>query len=309
MTKTKKTFLKNFSKQQKIIILIISLFFFLVIIYSISNLIYRSGKTKVSIRIAPNEASITLNGTKIQNNSTNWLAPGSYHLKATVNNSHMETYTRDFTVTNEVAEIYAVMSALDDEGRAYVEQHRQEYVTVEGLIGDLMNREGEKDRKNNPILNHLPINNSLYSISYEYTDKKALVINIKAEPKTIDYAVEKLKTFNDIDLSSLNLVFKTDNIFSNPQQNPHTDVKKYLRAAFQLPDNYKINDVQQLNDYYYTSIYIEDYQNNINYAHYRVLLKKGTEDAWEIVSTPQPLLTTHNTPKVDKEVLNTINSY
>jgi hypothetical protein len=297
---------RNLNQRQKIIILILALVFLFIIIYSVSTLIYRSGKTKTTIRIAPNSASITLNDTHISNNSTIWLTPGKYHLTASFD--HLTTYERDIEIKDDPAEIYAILSAADDEGRQYIEQHRQEYAAVEGLIGELTNREGEKLRQANPIIKYLPLNNSLYSISYEYKNND-LVVNVKCEPEFIDTVVAKLKTFDGIDLSSQNIVFNLDNRFTNPQQNPNTDVKKYLKAAFQIPDRYVINDIQQINDYYYTSIYIYDYDRDLSYAHYRVVLKKGSEDAWELVSTPQPLLTIYNTPGVEKDILNTINSY
>ena len=303
-----KKFLKSLSQRQKALILVLALIFAFIVIYSISTLIYRAGKTKVTIRIAPNATSITLNNTSVSNNSTIWLTPGNYHFVAK-SNEHLKTHERDIEVKNEPVEIYAILGALDEEGQKFVEQHRQEYVTVEGLIGDLENREGEKLRKANPIIKHLPINNSLYSISYQYDDNKNITVNVKCEPEFIDVVVAKLKTFTDIELSNQNIVFNLDNRFTNPQQNPNTDIKQYLKNAFQLSGNYKISEIQQKDNYYYTTIYISDYARDLDYAHYRVLLKKGAEDTWELVSTPQPLLTNYNTPGVEKEVLDAINSY
>ena len=304
MTKTKK---QPLAKNVKIRILIIFIIFAFIIIYSAANLIYRAGKTKVTIQIAPNDAVITINDTRVGNKSDCWLTPGKYHLVAK-SNEHLSTYERDFEVQDEPLKIYATLSALDDEGRQFIEKHRQEFVTVEGLIGAQLNAEGEKERNENPILNHLPINTALYSISYEYNTDDQLIINVKTEPKYIDTVVEKLKTFKDINISSLNIVFHNENIFEKYQKNSEEDIKQFIRTAYNLPTNYKINEIKQLGDYYYTTVYIDDYKNNLHYAHYRILLKKD-ENSWKQITTPQPILTTYNTPDVSKDILDIINSY
>ena len=299
---------KNLSKRQKVLFVCFVIAFVLIIIYSVATLIYRAGKTKVIIRIAPNAATITLNDTKIANNSTLWLEPGDYKLKASLD-EHFDIYERDISLNGETTELYAILNSLDDEGREYVEKHRQEYAVVEGLIGKLTNAEGEKQRKQYPILNYLPDNNSLYSISYEYNDNNEPIINVKTDPEFIDTVVAKMKTYKDIDLSSLNIIFHNENHFSNYQQNPNQDIKKFIRTAYSLSDRYVINDIQQLDKYYYTTAYIHDDKHDLDYAHYRILLKKNKENEWQAISTPQPLLTIYNTPGIDKEVLNTINSY
>ena len=304
MTKTKK---QPLAKNIKIRVLIITLVFAFIIIYSAATLIYRAGKTKVTIQIAPNDAIITINDTRVGNRSDYWLTPGKYHLVAK-SNEHLSVYERDFEVKDEQLKIYATLSALDDEGRQFIEKHRQEYVTVEGLIGDQLNIEGEKERKENPILNHLPINTALYSISYEYDTNNQLIINVKTEAKYIDTVVEKLKTFKDINISSLNIIFHNENIFEKYQDNTNEDLKQFIKTAYNLPNNYKINEIKQVGDFYYTTVYIDDYKNNLHYAHYRILLKKK-DNSWKVLSTPQPILTTYNTPDISKDILDIINSY
>lgn len=299
---------KNLTKRQKTLALIITLLFFVIILYSISTLVYRSGKTKTVIRIAPNSATVTLNDTKISNNSTVWLEPGDYHLKASFN-EHFNTYERDIKISDDSVELYATLSAVDQEGRDYINQHRQEYAVVEGLIGNLQNTEGARIKEKYPILNHLPINNSLYSISYTYNDKKEPIINVKTTPEFIDTVVEKIKTYKDVNMESLNINFLNKNSYENFQQNPDIDIESFLRTGFNLDKKHTIKKIKKINNYYYTTISIDDYKNSINYAHYRVLIKKDKNEEWKIVSTPQPILTIYNTPKVNKSILRTINSY
>ena len=299
---------KQLEQRKRIIIVLAVIIFLIAIIYSIGTMIYRSGKTKTIIYFAPSAATVTLNDTEVSNNSTSWIIPGNYRLKVSFN-EHFSIYEEDVEITNETAEFYGILSALDDEGREYATQHRQEIAKVEGLVGDLLDRQGEKLKNNYPILKYIPINNSLYSISYQYDDNNKPVINVKSDPKYLDVAVAKMKLFEGVSLEEQNIVFLNKNDFENYQQNPVTDVQKFLRAAYQLSSEYIISEPAEINGYTYATIYKNGHDYNADYAHYRVLLKKNADNNWQVISTPQPLLTVYNTPNIDKEILKTINSY
>ena len=305
---TAETFSKQLSPRSRILIILCAIAFAIIIIYSVTTLIFRAGKTKTIISFAPNAAKITLNDTSVSNNSTNWLMPGSYHLKVEYN-EHLETYEEDIEISGETAEFYGILSALDDEGKAFIEQHREEYIKVEGLVGSFLDRQGKKIKDKYPILNYLPMNNSLYSISYQYDDNKQPIIYVKSDPKYLDVAVAKMKLFNNVELESQNIIFLNENKFENYQQNPITDVKRFIRAAYQLPNNYVINEPKTADNYTYTSVYIDGHDKNAQYAHYLVILKKNSDGAWEQAATPQPLFNVYNAPNIDKKILKTINSY
>lgn len=311
-TATIKEAAKNIAEQasprSKALFIIAAVAFAIIIIYSISTLIYRNGKTKTIIQYAPNAAVVTLNDTRVTNGSTQWLIPGKYHLKVEYN-EHLEIYEEDIEITNEQAELYGTLSAIDDEGREYINQHSQEYAKVEGLVGSLLDRRGKKIKDQYPILNYLPMNNSLYSISYQYDDNKKPVVYVKSDPKYLDVAVAKMKLFENVELESENIVFLNENPFEKYEQNPIADAKKFIRAAYQLPNNYVISDLKETNGYTYTSVYIDGHDKNANYAHYLVVIKKNEDGAWEQVTTPQPLFTTYNAPNIDKKILKIINSY
>ena len=298
----------NLSSHNRALIIFAAIAFAIIIIYSFTTLIYRAGKTKTIIRFAPNAAKITLNDTKISNGSTTWLIPGKYHLKVEYN-EHLEVYEEDIEITDEQAEYYGTLGALDDEGREFIEQHREEYTKVEGLVGSLLDRKGKKIKDKYPILNYLPMNNSLYSISYQYDDNNKPIIYVKSNPRYLDIAVAKMKLFKNVELESENIVFLNENIFEKYEQNPLTDVKRFIRAAYQLPNDYVINEPKTVNDYTYTSVYIDGHDKNAEYAHYLVVLKKNSDGAWEQAATPQPLFNIYNAPNIDKKILKTINSY
>ena len=305
---TAKTINKQLGPRNRALIVFIAIAFAIIVIYSVATLIYRAGKTKTIIQFAPNGATITLNDTRVANGSTSWLIPGSYHLKVEYND-HLEIYEEDIIIANETSEHYGTLSAVDDEGKAFVEQHREEYAKVEGLVGSLLDRQGKKIKDTYPILNYLPMNNSLYSISYQYDDNNKPVIYVKSDPKYLDVAVAKMKLFKNVELENENIVFLNENPFEKYEQNPITDVKRFIRAAYQLPSNYVINEPKTVSKYTYTSVYIDGHDKNAEYAHYLVVLKKSSDGAWVQAATPQPLFTIHNTKNIDKKILKTINSY
>ncbi len=303
-----KHFYKNLTRNQKIGSLIIILLLLAIIIFSFATIIYRQGKTKVIIKIAPKEATITLNDTRVSNYATHWLEPGNYHLKASYN-EHLATYEANITVATETVEIYSLLNSLDDEGRQFIENHQQEYQEAEGLTGYLANKEGSEIKDQYPILNYLPMNTPFYSISYSYDDNNKPIINIKADAENLNLAVAKIKLLKDVDLSSQNITFSLKNNFEKYQANNEKDFNSFIHKAFNLSENQYTSGINYIKDnYYYSTIYLYDSYYGENNATYKVLLQKSESGEWSVVSTPQPILTIYNTPNVDKEILDIINS-
>lgn len=300
---------KNMSKKQKILSLIIGFVVLIIVIYSISILISRIGKIATKIQYAPYTATVIINDEKIENKTTQYLEPGEYTV--TVMADHFETYTNKVTISKDYHYLVGILRPSDDEGEVYRMNHSFEFAEVEGLVGLALNAEGAVRKKNHPILNYLPINNSLYSISYEYdTDNTTPIIVIKATQLYIDDAVAKLKTFKNVDLTSYDIVFKTENPFAIYNDSIETEKPvDCIKKSFNIPSRYTLTEGQYFNnDYYYASFYIDDYDMDYKYSHYRILLHKEN-DKWKVVSAPQPLLTQKNTPNTPKEILDTANSY
>ena len=301
--------LKNLSKKQRITALIVGSVVLIIVIYSIAVLISRIGKVATKVQYAPYYATVTINDKKIDNKSTQYLEPGEYHI--TVTAEHFETYTNTVTISKDYHYMVGILNPSDDEGAVYQSEHAFEFTEVEGLVGLALNAEGSVRKKNYPILNYLPINNALYSISYEYdTDNVTPIISVKATPLYIDDAVAKLKTLEKVDLTSYEIVFKTENPFaiyndSVKNSNPVDCIKN----SFSIPSKYTLTEGQYINnDYYFAQFYIDDYDLDYKYSHYRILLHKEN-DEWQIIASPQPLLTQKNTPNVSKEILDTANSF
>ena len=286
-------FYKNLNQKQRLIFIVISFLIIVGIIYFIFIFVTRMGKIEVTVQYAPYSANITLNGTKVKNKSKIWLQPGKYTAKIEINNDY------DYIV--------GTLHTIDDEGEKYINSHKQEFVEAEGLVGRALTKEGIAIKKQYPILNYLPINNQLYSISYTYTDKNEPIINVKTSPEFLDDAVAKMKTLKNVNLTSYQVNFTPVNPFAIYDESAQSKPEDTIKSTFNL-DKYKLSEGQNIaGDYYATTIFTYDYSRDLTYGHYRVLLKKQ-DKKWHLVAAPQPLLTKHNTPDTATDILNSANS-
>lgn len=300
----KKQLLQNFDKKQKFSIILTAVVIVLILIYLIALAIYRSDKVEVTVKYAPYSATITLNDTKIPNNTKTYLKPGTYQLKVAYD--HFTTYSNQITISSDAHYIVGILAAADDEGKSYQTSHKTEFVDAQGIAGVALNEEGLKIKKKYPILNYLPFNNALYSISYAYADSVP-IITVKTEAKYLDIAVAKMKTFDNVDLTSYQINFTPKNPYLSPTTSSESDPVKFIKAIYQLDNNHIVSDGKTIDNYYVTSIYINDYNEDMKYDHYRLVLVKDN-NSWKVVATPQPLLTTKNTPNVSTDILKAANN-
>lgn len=297
------------TKHTIIIICAIAAIFAIILIYSIAISIFRAGKIGVEVKVAPYDAKIIANGIEISNNRKIYLEPGEYHVE--VSREHFNDYTGDFTISADQPYIAAVLTASDEEGEKYIDEHRAQFTEAEGVIGKSLNAAGAAIQKKYPILKYLPINNRFYSISYSFDDpikSEGLKINIKADYEYLDVAVARLKNFKGVSLIDLDVNFNTKNTFSNPKSSSSSDPQNFIKESFSGNSMTYISG-QNLNDEYYLAIYSAYNQNTkLLNGKYLVLIKKSGE-SWKLISTPQPLLTKINTPETPDDILNTANSF
>ena len=297
--------IKNLNPKQRLIFFILSAIILIGIVYFIATSINHIGKIEVTVQYAPRNAVIKLNNTKINNNSKIWLEPGTY--KANIEFEHFETIERDIEISNDYKYIVGTLNAIDDEGKAYINSHKQEFIEAEGIVGLAINQEGIAIKKKYPILNYLPINNRLYSISYAYTDDNEPIIMVKSEPEYLDIAVQKIKKLKNVDLTVYQINFSTQNPFTFYTEKAQSTPEETIKQSFNL-SGYKLSAGQNIADNYYAAtIYKYNYDKDLVYGHYRILLKKD-DNKWHIVSSPQPLLTKQNTPDTPVDIINSANS-
>ena len=250
---------RNLSERQKVIAGVVVAVFVFVIFYAITVSIQRAGKIKTTIKFAPYTATIKLNDTRVANNATVWLEPGNYHLTVDLN-EHLESYQEDITISESYNSIIGTLGALDEEGEKYISAHTTDYTDAEGYISKVLNQEGDELRKKYPILKYLPLNNSLYSISYTQADDNHPIVHVKAELKNLDIAVAKLRSFEDVNISTLDLIVDTKSPFEKITENPLKNPVEFIKAAYKLSDNYVIYRGDEKDGYYYAVVYKSDYK-------------------------------------------------
>lgn len=300
---------ENLSRGHKITIIILATLIFIAVVYSVITLISRAGKIKVDVYFAPYSAKIILNGTPVKNKSTAYFTPGTYSLEATFD--HFDAIKKQITIDADHNKLLGILVANDDEGKAYAEKYKLEFTEVEGRIGVYLNEEGERTKNKYPILNHLPFNSSLYSLSYDYEeDNTNPIIRIKSKDVYLDAAVAKLKTYaKDDDLTRYKIFFSgNDNPYLTPHATSHaSDPIKFINESYASENNLLVAEGKTIDGYYITTIQAYNFDQDLLLAHYRIILKEQG-NSWKIIEYPQPLLTTHNMPNVPVEVLKAGNS-
>ena len=298
---------KNLSPAQRLTAFILIALIIIGIVYAVAITIHRIGKVPVTVKFAPYAAKVSLNDTQVKNNATVWLQPGTYRVKTEFNHFESSEYTVE--ISNDYKYIVGVLTPTDQEGEEYLSNHNQEFIDTEGIVGLALNAEGLLRKKQYPILNYLPMNNQLYSISYAYTDDDEPIITVKSSPEFLDVAVQKLKILKDVDLTTYQINFTLENPFVFYGDNPQINPEETIKQSFSNIKKYEISAGQYIkDDYYAATIYSYNRQEDLQYAHYRVLLQKDDSNYWHIVASPQPLLTQQNTPNTAVDILNSANS-
>lgn len=296
--------MKNLNHKQRLALFTIIILVIFSLVYTLVNTILRAGKIATTVKFAPFSATVSLNGTAINNNSTTYLLPGSYHL--IVRNEHFSTHESDITIDEENHYIIGTLTASDEQGTEYTKTHRNDFIEVEGLVGKISVDAGNRIKQKYPILKYLPINNSLYSISYAYDNNLIPIINVKSSLKYLDAAVAKLKSFENVDLITYSINFSSENPYTKIISSTSSDPDVFVKKSFASNEHIISPSSKLSDDYRAYIIYSYDYNNDLNFAHYRVLIKK-TNDSWQLISTPTPLFTKENTKNTPEDILKKAN--
>lgn len=300
---------QNFSKKQIIAGITIIVIFLAIVAYAIVTLVYRSGKNPVKTAYAPFNSQVSIDGRKISNNSTNYIAPGTYEL--TVELEHFESVAMTITIAENGDSIVGNLVPIDEEGEKIKRERSADYQRVEGIMGELAAESGRNKIQNYPILQYLPINNMLFSISFQTQNDGSPKINIKAKPTYYDSAVNKLYSFGEevspaqYVIEIIDYVGPFDNIefISNSQ----TSAVDFISEGYrEIIDDYTIVRGEKVDDYYYLAL-----KSNIGIASgmdqtYRIILH--TKDkSWEFVSKPYPVLSRFNVDGVPDAIVDAVN--
>lgn len=268
------------------VIFLLSLFF-----YYFTNV---AGKVRFYVAYAPFSATVTANGEPVKNNSYNYLEPGEYEFRAELDN--FETVTDKATIPNGLIGIYGALEPINDAGIEIMNASRADYETIgKGSFLD------SSPTPNYEIFKHLPLENSLYSItSYlDVTEKPyKYQINISAGDVYLDDAIKKLYSFEYLDKTLAAYDIQLTN-YSNPfaaksAESKATDPKQFVKESYVniFNDREYIFADNITKSTVYTGIVMCSSKNTGGglYRTSRVILKRNG-DSWEVLGQPYPILT------------------
>lgn len=303
----------QYNKRNTIIIIIISAILVLgLIIFGIVRAIIRSGQIEVGVYYAPFIAKVELNGKTIKNNSTIWVDPGEYSIKVSLD--HFIPIETTYTINESNHDLYGALTPSDEEGRRIVGEHRSDFGIIESLNSATATAVGEAQRAQWPIISALPITNALFSIGYNITSDNLLTIIVNSPDTYLDSAINTLKGYatKEYPIANYNISFTQ---WTNPLINrftPHdnSDPQAFLTQGYRdlNPDlNLVINTgkFSADNQYFFTTI-TTGLSENYDLVTYRAVLKQ-LNNSWQLISTPQPIITTYNTPNTPIDILNSAN--
>lgn len=299
---------ENFSKKQKIAIVAAALVFVALIAYAAATLVYRSGKVAVETKFAPFTATVTLNGEKINNNATNYIKSGTYELSVTLD--HFRTISRSVTISESEKYLVAGLVSSDDEGKKIASDHAKDYSAVEALSGKIANDAGDKKIKSYPILQYLPINRMLYSISYKTGDNGVPIINIRADKIYRDAAVAKLYELDkNLSPADYNIQFTDykDPFADEFSENKSSDPTAFIKNGYpKLIEKYKITNTKSEGKYFLAVLRESSSIKSGFNESYRILLEQK-DDSWQQINTPYPVVSQYNASVAPVSILDSLN--
>ena len=168
--------------------------------------------------------------------------------------------------------------------------------------------QGNKEREKYPIVEHLPIKNSLFILGYQFSDAgKKLTLKVTTTETYLDSAINKLTSFGvDLTNCALDITSPANPFLSAYIVNGESDPTAALRTAYSRVESFQIVKTAEKDGYFYARI-TTGREDHYNLQTYRVILKKDEASRWTPISNPSPILNIYNTPGVDIEIIRLAN--
>lgn len=231
-----------------------------------------------------------------------------------------------------IAIIGAIISNISPKVKTEAEEARE--AAAEAI------EQGNEEREIFPIVAHLPVKNSLFTLGYQFSDGgQKLTLKVTTTETYLDSAIEKLSSFG-VDLTNCALEVNSPDVqntssvggtLPNPFlsayiMNDASDPVAALRRAYAKVDNFQVASYLPLNsegvslitadpnasevsadaDYVVTKI-TTGYADRYNLQTYRLVLQKNESNQWLPVANPAPLLNIYNTPNISPAILQLAN--
>jgi len=168
------------------------------VVWSVFVLLFsgRNNGLRVDVRVLPTYAKVYINDEEVKGKSVR-LAPGTYSVRASARG--FENYEGSYIVDRVVrAPVLAItLAPVSEEAKEYVKTNEQLYAEQERLSGRQARQQSEIFFKENPIAQHLPYSNLVYTIGYKRVNPddpsdQSITIEINAPPGYRNAAIKKI---------------------------------------------------------------------------------------------------------------------
>ena len=168
--------------------------------------------------------------------------------------------------------------------------------------------QGNAERKSFPIVEYLPIKNSLFTLGYQFSDQgQKLTLKVNTTATYLDDAINKLKSFNvDLTNCALDVTAPENPFLSAYVVNSASDPTAALETAYSRVADFQVAKVVEVDEYIVAKI-TSGLSEHYNLQTYLVILKKNDNDNWTPVANPAPILNLYNTPGVSIDLLRQAN--
>lgn len=189
---SEETATKAENKIKIMVIIIIVAFLFIPIGFFIY---YRIFSATIKILVAPQEATIKINGNIVRNLNQK-VQPGIYVVTAEMNG--FETEEQEIRVeTDETESAYFILEPNTDETADWYETHPDDARMAEGISGWRYDNAVQKQDELYPIIKKLPYETSIYRISYGSYSDGEFYISVNAASGLRSVALKRFLQLDD----------------------------------------------------------------------------------------------------------------
>lgn len=281
----------------------------------VAIMVQRMGKEAVMVQFAPFNAKVSVEGKRVGNNKTTYLAEGTYTFTAELEHFETMTVTTEVVKGGDLNYAFGQMVPIDEEGQKIQKAHQRDYSDVEATASYIENAIGGQQRAEYPILAYLPDNHGAYSVSYKYTETGKFQVELVLKNDAfIASAVAQLYRFKGIDPLDYEIVVRGfEAPFGTFKENTEIDLVAYIEKGYGLDaKGYKVltNRTVMDGDYYGVIMVpknVDLQSDGVLYTPYKMIVQKRTDGSWGKVSEASLVFSKLNMGNAPRDFVNKLN--
>jgi len=159
--------------------------------YQIYTTEQRQGKVALTLKLLPQDATVTLNNSQNVSPGTIYLKQGTYTVHA--HKDGFEDFNNTLTVPNDTGVYNIQLLPVSDDAKKWVADHQDQYLQTEQEGAKSAEAVTQSFQAANPIVKNLPYNDPYFSIGYTSSDNKTIQLTITGVSAMYRYqAIQKI---------------------------------------------------------------------------------------------------------------------